>query len=191
MNILILDNYDSFTYNLYHILESLLDNACNLEVKRNDHITVDALQRFDKIVVSPGPGLPEDAGITIETILRWAPEKSILGVCLGHQAIARALGGQLKNLDKVLHGVSIPVHIVRTDALLFRGLPSTIATGRYHSWVPDRESFPLELEVTATDPAGNIMALQHKKYCLHGMQFHPESIMTPDGKHILRNWLQV
>ena len=189
MNILILDNYDSFTYNLFHIIESLLPNVSRLEVWRNDQITVEELHRFDKVVISPGPGLPEEAGITLEAIRRWAPEKSILGVCLGHQAIARAFGGHLRNLNRVLHGVPVPVKITRPDALLFKGLPQHIETGRYHSWVPDRVTFPEELEVTAVDASGNIMALQHRKYCLHGVQFHPESIMTPQGKQILRNWL--
>lgn len=189
MNILILDNYDSFTYNLFHIVESLLPPGGVLEVWRNDQITVDELQRFDKIVISPGPGLPEEAGITVEAIKRWASKKSILGVCLGHQAITKAFGGHLQNLSKVLHGVSLPVRITRTDALLFRNLPETIETGRYHSWVPDKATFPEDLQITAIDPQGNIMALQHRTHCVHGVQFHPESIMTPQGREILNNWL--
>ncbi|HSV87814.1 MAG TPA: aminodeoxychorismate/anthranilate synthase component II [Bacteroidales bacterium] len=189
MNILILDNYDSFTYNLFHIIESILHPGIGLEVWRNDQIEVEALSRFDKIVISPGPGLPQEAGIICEAISRWAPEKSILGVCLGHQAITRAFGGSLKNLNKVLHGVSIPVTITNQEATLFRGLPQTIETGRYHSWVPDRDSFPDSLLITAVDAEGNILALQHRTYCVHGVQFHPESIMTPHGKQILRNWV--
>jgi len=190
MKILIIDNYDSFTFNLFHLVEELIPDKAILRVFRNDQIKVGEVGRYDKIIVSPGPGMPAEAGITCEAIDRYAPEKSILGVCLGHQAITRVFGGQLKNLDKVLHGVVVPVKIIRQEALLFRNCPEIIETGRYHSWVPDPGTFPEALQVTAIDQGGNIMAMQHKHYRIHGVQFHPESIMTPYGKQILRNWLE-
>ncbi|HSV75660.1 MAG TPA: aminodeoxychorismate/anthranilate synthase component II [Bacteroidales bacterium] len=190
MKILIIDNYDSFTFNLFHLVEELIPAKAILRVFRNDQIKVGEVGRYDKFIVSPGPGMPAEAGITCEAIEKYAPEKSILGVCLGHQAITRVFGGQLKNLDKVLHGVAVPVKIVRQDALLFRNCPEIIETGRYHSWFPDPTTFPDVLQVTAIDQAGHIMALQHKNYRIHGVQFHPESIMTPYGRQILRNWLE-
>lgn len=189
MKILILDNYDSFTFNLYHIVESLLPDGHTLEVHRNDQISLTAAGRYDKIIISPGPGLPEEAGITCELIRRYAAEKSILGVCLGHQAITEVFGGRLQNLELVLHGVSVPTMILKPDALLFKDCPALFETGRYHSWVPDKVTFPKELEITAIDHSGNIMALQHKTLDVHGVQFHPESVMTPIGKQILRNWV--
>ncbi len=189
MKILILDNYDSFTFNLFHIVESLLSDGDTLEVYRNDQIDLDAVGHYDKIIISPGPGLPEEAGITCELIRRYAPEKSILGVCLGHQAIVEVFGGRLQNLEQVLHGVSIPTNVVKPDALLFRNCPNVFETGRYHSWVADPDTFPKELEITAVDASGSIMALQHKSFHVHGVQFHPESVMTPIGKQILRNWV--
>jgi len=189
MKILILDNYDSFTFNLFHIVESLLPDGHLLEVHRNDQISLEAVGLYDKIIISPGPGLPEEAGITCELIRRYAAEKSILGVCLGHQAITEVFGGKLQNLEQVLHGVAIPTKVVKPDALLFRNCPNVLETGRYHSWVPDPETFPKELEITAIDASGSIMALQHKTFDLHGVQFHPESVMTPGGRQILRNWV--
>ncbi len=189
MKILILDNYDSFTFNLYHIVESLLSDGDTLEVHRNDQISLEAVGQYDKIIISPGPGLPEEAGITCELIRRYAPEKSILGVCLGHQAITEVFGGRLQNLEQVLHGVSIATKVEKPDALLFRHCPDVFETGRYHSWVPDPEAFPKALEITALDQNGHIMALQHKTFDVHGVQFHPESVMTPVGKQILRNWV--
>ena len=190
MKILILDNYDSFTFNLYHIVESLLPNGHVLEVHRNDQVSLEAVAHYDKIIISPGPGLPKEAGITCELIRRYAAEKSILGVCLGHQAITEVFGGRLKNLEQVLHGVFIHTKVVKSDALLFRNCPETFETGRYHSWVSEPETFPKELEITAMDASGNIMALQHKTFDLHGVQFHPESVMTPIGRQILRNWVE-
>jgi len=189
MKILIIDNYDSFTFNLFHLVEELIPAKAILRVFRNDQIKIDEVDRYDKIIVSPGPGMPTEAGITCEAIDRYAPAKSILGVCLGHQAITRVFGGQLKNLDKVLHGVTVPVRIIRQEALLFRSCPEIFETGRYHSWVPDPTTFPDVLQVTAIDQGGHIMALQHKHYRMHGVQFHPESIMTPYGRQILRNWI--
>ncbi|MDX9943094.1 MAG: aminodeoxychorismate/anthranilate synthase component II [Bacteroidales bacterium] len=189
MKILILDNYDSFTYNLFHIVEDLLGNKDILEVFRNDQISLDAVGAYNKIIISPGPGLPEEAGIITELIRRYADKKSILGVCLGHQAITEVFGGKLKNLDEVLHGVAIPTRVVKTDALLFSNCPELFETGRYHSWVPDKKSFPHCLEITAIDPSGNIMGLQHKTLDVHGVQFHPESVLTKVGRQILKNWV--
>ena len=189
MRILILDNYDSFTYNLYHIVEDLLGEEDTLEVFRNDKISLGDVGTYDKIIISPGPGLPGEAGNTCELIRHYAHKKSILGVCLGHQAITEVFGGRLQNLDKVLHGVAIPTRVVKSDALLFRGCPDQFDTGRYHSWVPERKSFPPCLEITAIDQGGNIMALQHKTLDVHGVQFHPESVMTTVGRQILKNWV--
>lgn len=189
MKILILDNYDSFTFNLFHIVESLLPDGNILEVHRNDRIELEAVEPYDKVIISPGPGMPHEAGITCDLIRRYAGHKSILGVCLGHQAIAEVFGGRLKNLNQVLHGKAISTKVVNPEALLFRNCPEVFDSGRYHSWVPDPKTFPNELEITATDDFGNIMALQHKTFDLHGVQFHPESIMTPIGRQILMNWL--
>lgn len=189
MKILILDNYDSFTFNLFHIVESLLSDGDTLEVYRNDQMDLDAVGQYNKIIISPGPGLPEKAGITCKLIRRYAPEKSILGVCLGHQAIVEVFGGRLQNLEQVLHGVSIPTNVIKPHALLFRHCPDVFETGRYHSWVADPDTLPKELEITAIDASGNIMALQHKTFDVHGVQFHPESVMTPVGRLILKNWV--
>lgn len=190
MKILILDNYDSFTFNLFHLVESILPETYTLEVHRNDQISLEAASVFDKFIISPGPGLPSEAGITCNLIRRCSGHKSILGVCLGHQAITEVFGGRLRNLSQVLHGVSIPTQVLKKNALLFRNCPATFDTGRYHSWVPDPDTFPDELAITAMDHLGNIMALQHKTLNLHGVQFHPESIMTPLGVQILRNWVE-
>jgi anthranilate synthase component 2 len=187
MNILVFDNYDSFTYNLVHYLEKLSD--CRVEVHRNDKIALEAIARFDKILLSPGPGLPSEAGILHEVIRHYAPKKSILGVCLGQQAIAEVYGGKLKNLDTVFHGVATDVEIVQ-DELLFDGLPRHFNAGRYHSWVVDATGFPAELEITAKDASGLIMALRHRKFDLRGVQFHPESILTEHGEKIIANWLK-
>ena len=184
--ILIFDNYDSFTYNLLHLVREL--GETNVEVHRNDKIDLDEVTRFDKIILSPGPGIPDEAGLLLPLIRRYAPTKSILGVCLGHQAIGEAFGATLKNLSAVYHGIQTPVQIVAED-LLFAGLPREIKAGRYHSWVVDPERFPEELEVTATDAAGQIMALRHREYDVRGIQFHPESILTPDGRAIIDNFL--
>lgn len=204
--ILVFDNYDSFTYNLVHLVEKILHGK--VTVYRNDEIPLEKVKEFDKIILSPGPGIPEEAGLLLPLIKEYAPAKSILGVCLGHQAIGQAFGGRLVNLSTVFHGVATPVRIVRREASdvkretanasrltsyvsrqLFNDLPEEIEVGRYHSWVVDKEGFPSELDITAVDDNGFIMGLQHKKYDVQGVQFHPESILTPKGEAILRNWL--
>ncbi|MDF2436095.1 MAG: Anthranilate/para-aminobenzoate synthase component [Bacteroidota bacterium] len=186
MKILVFDNYDSFTYNLVHYLEKVTD--AEIEVFRNDKIGIDEIDRFDKILLSPGPGVPSEAGILIELIRRYASTKSIFGVCLGQQAIGEAFGGSLINLNKVFHGISTPVNIVKQDAL-FREIPQTFNVGRYHSWVVNTLDFPGELEITAVDGEGQIMALRHKRFDVRGVQFHPESILTENGLQIIKNWV--
>lgn len=184
--ILIFDNYDSFTYNLLHLVREL--GETDVEVCRNDKITLDEIECFDKIILSPGPGIPEEAGLLLPLIRRYAPTKSILGVCLGHQAIGEAFGAVLENLKEVYHGVQTSVEII-TDDSLFTGLPREIQVGRYHSWVVSPDGFPAELEITARDASGQIMALRHRKYDVRGIQFHPESVLTPEGHTIIRNFL--
>lgn len=186
MKILLLDNYDSFTYNLLHVAKEL--GTTDIEVIRNDQITLDEVERFDKIILSPGPGIPKEAGLLLPIIKRYAPTKSILGVCLGHQAIGEAFGGRLENLKEVYHGIQSPVSILRQD-LLFEGLGKEIPVGRYHSWVVSRENFPDCLEILAESREGQIMALRHNTYRVHGIQFHPESVLTPQGKVIMKNFL--
>ena len=186
MKILLLDNYDSFTYNLLHAVKEL--GATDVEVVRNDQINLDEVERFDKIILSPGPGIPEEAGLLLPIIKRYAPTKSILGVCLGHQAIGEAFGARLENLKEVYHGVQTPISILQKD-VLFEGLGKEIPVGRYHSWVVSREGFPECLEITAESQEGQIMALRHKTYDVHGIQFHPESVLTPQGKEIIKNFL--
>lgn len=185
--ILLLDNYDSFTYNLLHILREL---GADTEVHRNDRITVEEAGRFDKILLSPGPGIPSEAGILLPLIERYAAEKSILGVCLGEQAIAEVFGARLENLSRVFHGVASQIMITAKDPI-FEGLGNEITAGRYHSWVVSKEGFPAdELEITAEDKEeGLIMGIRHKRYDVHGIQFHPESLMTPQGSRIIENWL--
>ncbi|KAA6331566.1 Anthranilate synthase component 2 [termite gut metagenome] len=185
--VLILDNYDSFTYNLYHLVNESGD--VETTVYRNDKVMLDEIEIFDKIILSPGPGIPEEAGMLLPLIRRYAPAKSILGVCLGHQAIGEAFGGRLENLKEVFHGVQTIVNIVGADAL-FKGLENSLLAGRYHSWVVDKGSFPDCLEITAESKEGYIMALRHKKYDVHGIQFHPESILTPQGRMIINNFIK-
>ena len=188
MKILLFDNYDSFTYNLLHILKEF---GADVEVFRNDKITLDEVDRFDKIVLSPGPGIPEEAGILLPLIRRYAPTKSILGVCLGEQAIGEAFGAKLINLTDVHHGVSSDIRILADDPL-FNGLDRMLRVGRYHSWVVSKEEFPDCLEITAEDTEeGQIMGLRHKTYNVRGIQFHPESVLTPRGKEIIKNWLSI
>ncbi len=188
MKILVFDNYDSFTYNLVHLVEKITGNK--VDVYRNDAISLDKVEEYDKIILSPGPGIPSEAGLLLPLIKRYAPVKSILGVCLGHQAIGEAFGGSLVNLDKVYHGVATPISIVDPSAALFAGIDNRIEVGRYHSWIVAKENFPAdELQVTAEDANGYIMAMQHKKYDVQGVQFHPESVLTPHGEKMLRNWL--
>ncbi|MCO5239358.1 MAG: aminodeoxychorismate/anthranilate synthase component II [Chitinophagaceae bacterium] len=190
MKILVFDNYDSFTYNLVHLVEKILHSK--VDVHRNDQISLDQVDEYDKIILSPGPGLPDEAGLLLPLIRRYAPSKSILGVCLGHQAIAEAFGGKLVNLSTVYHGVSGNARLYADKAPgLFSGLPATIEVGRYHSWVVDDDSFPEQLEVTARDENNMIMALRHKQYDVQGVQFHPESVLTPDGEKMMRNWLNI
>ena len=185
-NILVFDNYDSFTYNIVHALRQL---GVNPDVARNDKIDINDINRYDKIVLSPGPGIPSEAGLLMPLLDRYASTKSILGVCLGHQAIGQHFGAKLLNLSKVYHGLQTPIDINVADDYLFDGLPKRIDVGRYHSWVVDADEFPSELEVTATDDNGRIMALRHRSLDIRGVQFHPESILTPDGLKIIKNWL--
>ena len=201
MKILIFDNYDSFTYNLVHLVEKITHEK--VDVYRNDKIPLEKVKEYDKIILSPGPGVPSEAGLLLPLIKEYAATKSILGVCLGHQAIGEAFGGRLTNLSSVFHGVATPVNVVNrqtpvktvnsqrstVNSQLFKGLPETFNAGRYHSWIISKENFPDELEITAEDENGFIMALQHKTYDVQGVQFHPESVLTPDGEKIMRNWL--
>ena len=191
MKILVFDNYDSFTYNLVHLVEKITGEK--VDVYRNDQITLADVAGYDKIILSPGPGIPEEAGLLLLLIKEYAATKSILGVCLGHQAIAEAFGGTLTNLSIVFHGVATPIkinnHPARGGTKILQGLPETIEVGRYHSWIVSDENFPEELEVTARDENGYIMGLQHKIFDVQGVQFHPESVLTPDGEKIMRNWL--
>lgn len=186
MKILVIDNYDSFTYNLVHCLEEL---GAEVIVKRNDEITLEEVDFFDKILLSPGPGLPNEAGLLKPIICKYAPTKSILGICLGLQAVGEVFGGKLINLEKVYHGVSTLVKVIVDDEDLFSGIENEFLVGRYHSWVLDRQ-IPEELEITSVDEEGNIMSLRHKKYDVRAVQYHPESILTPEGKQILQNWIK-
>jgi len=204
MKILVFDNYDSFTYNLVHLVEKI--THAKVEVYRNDQIPIEKVADYDKIILSPGPGIPEEAGLLLPLIKAYAPTKSILGVCLGHQAIGQAFGGKLVNLSTVYHGVATEIRVGSQESgvgsqepgakgslgisPLFKGLPDRIEVGRYHSWIVSDKDFPAELEVTARDENGYIMALQHRRFDVQGVQFHPESVLTPDGETILRNWLK-
>jgi anthranilate synthase component 2 len=203
MKILVFDNYDSFTYNLVHLVEKITRQK--VDVFRNDEIALEQVKSYDKIILSPGPGIPSEAGLLLPLIKEYAPSKCILGVCLGHQAIGESFGGTLTNLSNVFHGVATPIKLVSRQSsdvskdqkltthdsrlTLFKDLPDTIEVGRYHSWVVDDKNFPEELQVTARDEAGYIMALQHVKYDVQGVQFHPESVLTPDGEKIISNWI--
>jgi anthranilate synthase component 2 len=184
--VIIIDNYDSFTYNLVHYLEDL--NA-DVTVYRNDEFELNELEKFDKILLSPGPGIPEEAGLLLDVIKKYASTKSILGVCLGQQAIGEVFGGSLINLEKVYHGVSSKVKITKEDSL-FTNLPIEFEVGRYHSWVINPDDFPEALEITSVDENGEIMSIRHKTFDVKGVQYHPESILTPHGKKILENWLE-
>lgn len=185
MKTVIIDNYDSFTYNLSHLVKEL---GATVDVLRNDRFSLEDLEQYDKIILSPGPGIPEEAGLLLDVIRTYAGRKPILGVCLGEQAIGQVFGGTLANLSDVFHGVQTPVRLVEPD-YIFRGLPEEIPVGRYHSWVVSTEGLPEDLVVTAVSPEGQIMALKHRRYDVHGIQFHPESVLTPDGKQIMKNWL--
>jgi anthranilate synthase component 2 len=203
MKILVFDNYDSFTYNLVHLVRKIVKET--VDVYRNDQIPLEKVKEYDKIILSPGPGVPSEAGLLLPLIREYAATKSMLGVCLGHQAIGEAFGGKLLNLSTVYHGVATPMTIMNRAASapanrqpatgnlrpdLFEGMPEVFPAGRYHSWIISEEAFPDELEITARDENGYIMALQHKTYDVRGVQFHPESVLTPDGETILRNWLK-
>ncbi|MCU0447525.1 MAG: aminodeoxychorismate/anthranilate synthase component II [Microscillaceae bacterium] len=186
MKILVLDNYDSFVYNLVHILRNL---GCDLEVYRNDKIPLENVDKYDKILLSPGPGIPEEAGIMLDLIKKYAPTKSILGVCLGHQAIGEAFGATLLNLPEVLHGISSEASVVDDADRLFAGLPKKFKIGHYHSWAVARHTVDKPLKITALDSEGNVMALSHTEYDVKGVQFHPESVLTENGIQIIKNWL--
>jgi len=186
MNVLVIDNYDSFTYNLVHYLEDL---DCNVTVKRNDKLALEDVDAYDKIVLSPGPGIPDEAGLLKAIIKTYAPTKSILGVCLGQQAIGEVFGGSLINLDEVYHGVATSINITVDDESLFKGLNNSFEVGRYHSWVVN-SNLPDSLEATSFDENGQVMSLRHKVYDVKGVQYHPESVLTPNGKKILKNWLR-
>jgi len=182
--ILVIDNYDSFTYNLVHYLEDL---DCEVVVKRNDQLKLEEVDAFDRIVLSPGPGIPNEAGLLKEIIAEYAPTKSIFGVCLGQQAIAEVFGGTLVNLDEVYHGIATKIKVTKDD-ILFDGMSKEIEVGRYHSWVVN-PNMPEVLEVTSVDENGQIMSIRHRDYDVCAVQFHPESVLTPQGKQILKNWL--
>ena len=186
MKIVIIDNYDSFTYNLSHLIKEL---GADVSVKRNDQLELKDLEEFDKIVLSPGPGIPSEAGLLLKVIETYAGRKPILGVCLGHQAIGEFFGGRLTNLSDVFHGVQTPIRIT-SDDYIFAGLERELPVGRYHSWVVSQEGFPNSLEVTAVSAEGQVMALRHREYDIHGIQFHPESVLTPSGKKIIDNFLR-
>jgi len=186
MKISVIDNYDSFTYNLVCYLREITGGA--VDVFRNDEVTPAGLEEYDKIVISPGPGIPKEAGNTLAIIRRWAPEKSILGICLGHQAIAEVFGGRLVNLEQPYHGIRSEIHVLTQDPL-FEEIPETFTAGRYHSWVVDRDSLPRELTVTSEDDNKQIMGLSHNTYKVKGLQFHPESVMTEHGYQIIQNWI--
>ena len=186
MKILVFDNYDSFTYNLVHYLERI--RSVNVDVFRNDKIGMEEINKYDKILLSPGPGIPSEAGSLLDVIREYASKKSILGVCLGQQAIGEVFGGTLVNLDEVYHGVATEMQVVKED-ILFNGIPQKFKAGRYHSWVVDEKNFPSALEITLKDENGFIMGLRHKEYDVRGVQFHPESILTEYGQEIITNWV--
>ena len=193
MKILIFDNYDSFTYNLVHVVEKIIHGK--VDVSRNDKIPLEKIKEYDKIILSPGPGLPVESGLLLPLIKEYASSKSILGVCLGHQAIGESFGGSLINLSTVYHGVATKIKIdagrTQSSNDVFNELPGELEVGRYHSWIVDKENFPEELEITAEDENGYIMALRHKKFDVQGVQFHPESVLTPMGEKMMSNWLSI
>jgi len=186
--IVVIDNYDSFTYNLVHYLEELNDQP--VTVYRNDEFDLDDLEQFDKILLSPGPGIPDQAGLLKAVIQKYYKNKSILGVCLGQQAIGEVFGANLENLENVFHGIATPITVTDPSEIIFKNLAAQQTVGRYHSWVVSNYQFPEELLITAVDETNQIMALRHKKYDVRGVQFHPESILTPNGKAMLKNWLE-
>lgn len=187
MKILVLDNYDSFTYNLVHYIEKI--PGCEVDVFRNDAIELSEIEKYDKIVLSPGPGIPDEAGILKDVIRMYAPLKPMFGVCLGLQAITEVFGGKIVNMEKVYHGVATQMTQTTPENLLFKDVPKTFKAGRYHSWIADKAAFPSELTITATDEDGGIMALSHEKYDLHAVQFHPESVLTEFGQKMVENFI--
>jgi anthranilate synthase component 2 len=188
MNVLVIDNYDSFTYNLVQYLERI--SGVKVTVKRNDKLHPEEAGGFEKILISPGPGIPDEAGHTKEIIERYGPVKSILGVCLGHQAIAEVYGGSIRNLNRVYHGVPSDIQQTVKDDYLFRGVPAEFEAGRYHSWIVEKKDLPDILEVTARDSDGEIMAMRHREYDVRGVQFHPESVLTEYGGLMIKNWAE-
>ena len=187
MKILVFDNYDSFTYNLVQMIEQILGYA--VDVFRNDQISLEEIEKYDKIILSPGPGIPEEAGILLDVIKKYAPTKSIFGVCLGQQARAEAFGGSLINLSEIYHGIATDAYQTNDD-ILFQDLPKTLEVGRYHSWAVNPEDFPTDLVITSVDKDGMIMSLKHKDFNVHAVQYHPESILTPEGRKIVENFLK-
>jgi anthranilate synthase component 2 len=187
LSILVIDNYDSFTYNLVHAIKKI--SGLPVDVFRNDEISLEEIEKYDKIVLSPGPGLPEESGLLSEIIKKYAPKKSMLGVCLGHQAIGEAFGGKLFNMNRVFHGVATPVKLTGNPSVLFTGLHESFDVGRYHSWIVEKENLPSCFEITSLDNEGVIMSMRHKEFDVEGVQFHPESVLTPLGEKILENWL--
>ncbi|MFO7658641.1 MAG: aminodeoxychorismate/anthranilate synthase component II [Bacteroidales bacterium] len=187
--ILVIDNYDSFTYNLVHYIRSITDDK--IDVFRNDEITLDEVGNYDKILLSPGPGIPVEAGICLDLIRNYSTSKSILGVCLGHQAIGEAFGGKLINLERVYHGVATKIRLLDTTDPLHEGLPENFNAGRYHSWVVAKEDLPDCFTVTSEDETGMIMGISHKEYDVRGVQYHPESVLTEHGMKIMENWLNI
>jgi anthranilate synthase component 2 len=185
--VLVIDNYDSFTYNLVHLVNEL---GRDVEVWRNDKFELSAVDEFDQILLSPGPGIPEEAGLLLDVIKTYAPTKSIFGVCLGQQAIAEAFGGSLLNLGRPMHGIATPISVLDKEEVLFKECPSTINVGRYHSWVVSNYGLPDCLKITATDESDEIMALRHQEFDVRGVQFHPESVLTEHGKQMMKNWLE-
>lgn len=187
MKLVVIDNYDSFTYNLVHLVKEL---GADVDVKRNDQFQLSELEPYDKIILSPGPGIPSEAGLLLDVIKTYAGRKPMLGVCLGHQAIGEVFGAKLDNLSQVFHGVATSIKLLGNDPI-FNGLPRRIVVGRYHSWVVSKDGFPDCLEITAESDDGEIMGLRHKDFDIRGIQFHPESVLTPEGKTIMRNWLNL
>ncbi len=186
--IVVIDNYDSFTYNLVHAIKKISGQP--VDVFRNDEIELEDLEKYDKIVLSPGPGLPVESGLLLDIIKMYASKKSILGVCLGHQAIGEAFGGKLLNMKRVLHGIATPVELTKNKSVLFEGLPNHFEVGRYHSWIVQKEELPECFEITSYDNDGFIMSMKHKEFDVEGVQFHPESVLTPLGEKMIENWLK-
>ncbi|MEL6719052.1 MAG: aminodeoxychorismate/anthranilate synthase component II [Bacteroidota bacterium] len=187
MKVLVIDNYDSFTYNLVQYIQEILEEE--IDVYRNDQIALEAVDAYDVIILSPGPGVPSEAGIVPDVIKKYAANKKIFGVCLGHQAIGEAFGGELHNLDDVLHGIETPIQVTDQEEVLFQNMPASFIGGRYHSWVVKKENLPKDFVITSEDEKGIIMGIRHKKYDVRGVQFHPESIMTEHGMTMLKNYL--